>query len=152
MIIGKGFFLICEIGDNKIALPIYGIKEILWDIEVYPLPKVSEYIVGILAEEKRLGAVIDLAKFFNIKEETTQNIFLKLKINEHLFFLAVTDVKEILEIKEEEIYPCPPLFSSNIPNYYITALIKKEEMFIPIIELTKILDHEEIKPFISIGK
>lgn len=152
MIIRKGVFLVCEIGEDKIALPIYSIKEILWDIKVYPLPKVSEYIVGILAEEKKLGVVIDLAKFFNIKEETTQNIFLKLKINEHLFFLAVKDVKEIVEIKEKEIYPCPPLFSSNIPNYYIAGLIKKEEMFIPIIELTKILDHEEIKPFISIGK
>lgn len=152
MIIEKGAFLVCEIGEDKIALPIYGIKEILWDIKVYPLPKVSEYIIGILAEEKKLAVVIDLAKFFNIKEETTKNIFLKIKINEQLVFLAVKDVKEILEVKEEEIYPCPPLFSPNIPNYYITGLIKKEEMFIPIIELTKILDHEEIKPFISIGR
>ncbi|MEO0086466.1 MAG: chemotaxis protein CheW [candidate division WOR-3 bacterium] len=149
--IGKSAYLICELGKEKIALPIWGIKEILWDIKVYPLPEVSAYIVGILAEEKKLAVVIDLAKFFNIKEEN-RGVFLKFKMDDKLVFIAVKDVEEILEVKEEEIYPCPPLFSSTVPNYYITGLIKKEEIFIPIIELTKIFEHQEIKPFISIGK
>ncbi|MCX7836408.1 MAG: chemotaxis protein CheW [candidate division WOR-3 bacterium] len=151
MIIEKGIFLICKIGEEKIALSIYGIREILWDIKVYPLPQVSEYIIGILAEEKKLAVVVDLAKFFNIKE-TAGNVFLKIKINEKLAFLALKEVEEILEVREEEIYPCPPLFSSTIPNYYISGLIKKEDTFIPIIDLTKILDHEEIKPFTFLSK
>lgn len=152
MIIEKEVFLICELGKEKIALPIYGIKEILWNIKVYPLPGVSEYIIGILAEDKKLAIVIDLPKFFDIKEEKQGNVYLKIKIDEKLMFLSVKDVKEILEVKESEVYSCPPLFSSHIPNYYINGLIKKEETFIPIIDLTKILEHEEIKPFSSLGK
>lgn len=152
MIIEKGFFLICQLGEEKVAISIYGVREILWDIKVYPLPQVSEYIIGILADEKKLAVVIDLAKFFNIKEEKLEKIFLKFRTDEKLVFLAVKDVEGILEVKEEEIYPCPPLFSSNIPNYYIIGLIKKEDRFIPIIEIEKIIGHEEIKPFISIGK
>jgi purine-binding chemotaxis protein CheW len=152
MIIGKSNFLICEIGEAELALSIYGIKEILWDVKVYPLPQVSDYIVGILADDKKLAVVIDLVKFFGISGENKEKILLKFKTEEILVFLAVKDVKEIIEAKEEEIYPCPPMFSSLIPNYYISGLIKKEERFIPIIDVAKILAHEEIKPYTMISK
>ena len=129
----KTTYLIFAINDRLFAFPSGAIKEILKDSEVFPVPFVPSYIIGILNRSGDPYAVIDIAALIG---ESEQNASLFVVLNdESNTCLKITDVKEFYTASDSEIVR----FSENDISEFFDGTLNTGEREIFIINLKAFL-------------
>ncbi len=130
------------IGDNEYALDISEVQEVVRYQEITPLPKVPDYILGVINLRGKIIPIIDLGKRIGIesKFEDTRKIIIVKKNNE-LYGLLVDKVKGVLKVSSEEIEEVR-YADVKLSEKYIKGLIRKGDNIIIVLNLDNILSPE----------
>lgn len=114
--------------------------------ETTKIPKMPEFIEGILNYRDTVLPVVNLTRRFGMGEmEITKKAkILVTKMEDKLVGFIVNDVTEIMKFTDEEIELTPLLMNSEA-SAYLKKVGKKNDKLISIIDLEKVLNDNEIK-------
>lgn len=128
-------FLTFEINNEQLAIPMENVVEVLIDKAINPIPKVKDYICGIINYRNEAISAIDILRKIGYKNSGNINyhiqIVTELKMEDKVLKLAcICDtVHQIETIKISEIQSAPE-FGSNISNEFLKgAFYINDELF-----------------------
>lgn len=121
------------------------VKEIVKFEELTKMPKMPNFIDGILNLRGMVVPVVNLTKRFNLGETevTKKTKIIIIEIEEKLIGFIVDDVTEILKLSSQEIESTPDIIQKSY-NHYLEYVGKKDNMLISILDLSKILTDKEL--------
>lgn len=141
-------FLTFTIGEESYGIPVLNVKEIIGMLDITPVPKMPEYIKGIINLRGKIIPVMDLRLRFGIPsrdyDARTCIIVIEMEISNQtrLTGLVVDTVSEVLDINEEAIESPPECFRGVDKDYLIGIGMMKEKV-IMLLEPIKMISTVE---------
>ena len=138
-------FVVFQVGTANFAIEINRVKEILRYRAVTPLPKLPDFLEGVIDLRGTLIPIIDLRRRFEVSspnyDSHTRIIVLRMKGRRT--GLIVDAVQRVLPISIQSIQVPPELEVTKGANEYILAVAKHGESLYIIPDLDKILSDAE---------
>ena len=142
-------YLTFNVGDELYAINVANIREVLEFQSVSRVPRMPEYMRGIINLRGKVVPVLDLKMRFSLgqteKSVNTSVIVTEIYDNgEELVIGLLSDsVSEVVDIDTEKIEP-PPNIGTNIDSSFIQGMGKLEDNFIIILNIDKVLTSDHI--------
>jgi len=142
-------FLTFFIGEETFALEVLRIKEIIPCSKVTKIPQMQPYISGIMNVRGDIVPVLDLAKRVELDVKSSGeklSVVIVSVTHEHKEInigMVVHRVNKVFEQSQEEL-ELSPIFGSNIKKDFIKQIAKVDGDFIPILDIDKVLNLDEI--------
>ena len=139
-------FVIFVIEDEEYCIPILEVQEIIRMAPITWLPRRPEYIIGVLNLRGEIIPVIDLRIKFGLpkKEYTKFTRILIGQIGEKRVGIVVDLVNEVISLLSENMEAAPGMVAKNKNTEYIKGIAKQDERVIIMLDLAKVLAHEEL--------
>lgn len=142
---GKSVHLVIfNLDEQSYALYLAAVKRIVRLVEITPLPKAPEIVLGILNLQGEIIPVVNIRRRFRLPERETDlnDQLIIAKIQRRTFALAADSVSGVIERPEEDLIAAEKI----IPGMeYVEGVIKLEEGIILIHNLDKFLSLDEEK-------
>ncbi|EMF82254.1 CheW-like protein [Leptospira weilii serovar Topaz str. LT2116] len=139
-------YILFSLGDEEYAIPISLVDEIIKISNLIRIPKAKDYFAGIMDIRGKVVKMVDLAVRLNIPRvggEVTYDRAIVVKVSGQSVGIIVDKVANVVLFPSESINPPPPSVK-GISGRYITGVGKKDDRFIIIIDVEKILGAEEL--------
>ncbi|TGN19495.1 chemotaxis protein CheW [Leptospira idonii] len=138
-------YIIFNLGDEEYAIPITIVEEIVKITNLIRVPQSKNYFAGIMDIRGKVVRMIDLAKRLNIKTGAEANAerAIVISIGGKSVGVIVDKVSHVVHFPASQVDPPPPSVK-GISSRYITGVGKKDNRFIILIDIEKILTVEEI--------
>jgi len=143
-------YLTFYIGDEVFALEVLKIKEIIPYNDITPIPMMQCYIKGVMNIRGNVVPIIDLNKRVELNIDVHSSklsiIIITLKYNDDEFDdigIIVSQVDKVFT-KENSTLESSPTFGSKIRKDLIKNIAKVDDTFIPILDIDKILDINDL--------
>lgn len=146
--------VIFRLAGEEFGLEISQVREIIRVQEVTPMPKAPEFIEGVINLRGQIIAIMDLAKRFSLKREkaTEKARIVVTEVRDNVVGLIVDEVPEVLRIAEDSIEATPEMLKTQVHSDFIKGVGKTSNRLIIILEVDKILSHEEARQVVEAGK
>ena len=114
--------------------------------EITRVPDTPDFIEGIINLRGKIVSVVDLRKRlrFDGAERNKKNRILVTELDGKVAGLIVDEVSEVFKLDPTRIEP-PPEMVTAAGVEYITGVAKVEESLIILLDLTRVLNVEEMK-------
>ena len=95
------------INEEKYALPLGSIREILKVPPITPVPRAPRSVLGIISVRGRMTTLLDLRRLLNVPErrETKATRVLLVDTGEEIMGLLIDRVLHVIRLKESEVEP-----------------------------------------------
>ena len=139
---GKNRFVLFNIEEIQYALYLYSVIKVIRSVNITPLPKAPDVVMGIINFHGEIIPVIDIRKLFNLplKEIGLEDRFIIVKTSYRTIALFVDTVEEVLEVKEDNIKDIEELLPSAD---YLSGVAKIRNNIILISDIEKLLSINE---------
>ncbi|MBM7559164.1 chemotaxis protein CheW [Marinitoga litoralis] len=133
-------FNVCE---ERFAIDINHVDTVIEYKKTTKVPETSDYIEGIVNFRNEVLPIINLRLKFNYTnfEDKSKSKVLVVKIEDKKFGLMVDEVKEVMNINQEQLEEPPSVGGNNAD--YISGIIKTNDNMIFLIDVEKILSKAE---------
>ncbi|MFD2113324.1 chemotaxis protein CheW [Thiorhodococcus fuscus] len=144
-----GQYLAFNVADERLAMSIEAVKEIIETPAITRVPMTPDYIRGVINLRGSVVPVIDLgARLGRGRITLTKRsciVLVEVHMGEegHALGMLVDEVKNILDIPREDIRP-PPAFGSEIRTDFIAAMGCVEDAFVIILSVDQVLSIQEL--------
>ena len=141
-------FLTFKLGDESYAIPIMKIKEIIGMMPITKVPKLPEFIKGVINLRGKIIPVIDLRIKFGLEEkeydERTSIIVMEIQTetSSGTDGIVVDTVSEVIDIPPSDIEP-PPEYGGSINQEFLTGMGKTAGNVIMLLDADKIFTSKE---------
>lgn len=138
-------YILFSLGDEEYAIPISLVDEIIKIRNLIRIPKAKTYFAGIMDIRGKVVKMVDLAIKLTVPREgeMTYDRAIVVKVSGQSVGIIVDKVTNVVLFPPESINPPPPSVK-GISGRYITGIGKKDDRFIIIIDVEKILGTEEL--------
>jgi purine-binding chemotaxis protein CheW len=138
-------YIIFNLGEEEYAVPISIVEEIVKIENLIRVPKSKNFFAGIMDIRGKVVRMIDLARKLNIKitEDKQPDRAIVIKIGGKSVGIIVDKVSHVVTFPQNQIDPPPPSVK-GISSRYIIGVGKKDNRFIILIDIEKILTIEEV--------
>lgn len=143
-------FLTITSAKDLFALPIYHIKEIIGFDNLTEIPLMPPHIRGVINLRGAVVPVIDLSVRFgrSVTKIAKRTCIVILEIDQddsmQQLGIVVDAVNEVLTVDNNQL-DRPPAFGTNIRDDFISGILKKNEDFIIILDVSHVLSMEELQ-------
>ena len=141
-----GKYLTFMLGREAYGLEILRVREIIGMMDITRVPRMPEFVCGVINLRGRVIPVVDLrARFGMDKQDTTKETCIIVVDLENCFMGIVVDsVWEVLDIHEDEIDETPE-FGIAVDTEFIKGMGKAREYVIMLLDIAKVLKAEEFR-------
>jgi purine-binding chemotaxis protein CheW len=138
--------VVFTVGKELYAVGIDSVQEIVRVPDITEVPDAPVFLEGVINLRGRVVPVIDLRKRLRLDgiEKTKSTRVLVAEKEESLVGLLVDSVFEVLKIRSDDVEE-PPEIISAIGIEYITGVAKMAGKLIILLDLTKILNAEDMR-------
>ena len=149
-------YLTFMLGSETFAIGILNIKEIIEYGNLTEVPRMPEFIRGVINLRGSVVPVIDLgARFGKQAGEVTPRtcvviIEVQYEGEEHVVGVMVDAVNEVLDIPADQIEPAPS-FGANIRADFIRGMGKVEGKFVILLNVNHVLSLDEMSSLAGLG-
>lgn len=135
-------FVVFKLDEQQFALYLSAVKRIAHAVEVTPLPKAPDIVMGVINVQGQIVPVVNIRKRFRFPERQMElsDYFIIGRTSERLVAILVDDIGEIVEISEQKVVN-PGQILPGID--YIEGAVKLEGNIVLIHDLTRFLSLEE---------
>jgi len=143
-------YLTFQLGDERFAVHVSKLLNILELIPITKVPKSHEFLKGVINLRGSVLGVIDIKmKFdFPITDHTKETCILVLEvlIDEDLTEVGaiVDSVHDVIEINEDEILP-PLSVGIKFKSEFVTGVIKFNDKFVMVLDMDKLFSINQLK-------
>ncbi len=137
-------FLTFRLGDETIALEATQVREVLKFTHITAVPRMPEYLPGLINVRGNVIAVVDLGLVLNINtvEDQKKNWLVItdgcLKDEAMQVGIPADAVRDVIRLDTEDIGP-PPEIGINIDTEFIQGAAKQDDAFLVIINVDKVI-------------
>ena len=141
-----------KLSEEVFAINVSKVINILEISHITKIPKAPDYMKGVINLRGTVLPVVDLRIKFGLPEkETTVDtsiIVLSIDLNGEAVLIGtlVDAVREVLELKNDEISPAPTI-GTKYNSGLIEGMWRVEEKFIMILDIDKVFSTDEIIDF-----
>lgn len=142
-------YLTFFLAGEEYAIEVSKIESVLEYTKITPLPGTDETIKGVINLRGRALPVVDLRMVLNLEQSDisldTSIVVMFIESEGDVLTLGglVDSVKEVIEILPEQIQEAPKV-GIRIKSSFIIGIAKKEENFIILLDIDKILNSEQV--------
>jgi purine-binding chemotaxis protein CheW len=142
-------YLIFKLAEEKYAIPITKVQEVISYVPITSLHEASEFLKGVINLRGRIIPIIDLRLKFGLsaKEYTERTIFIIVDIvtekDVYHVGLVVDSVHDVVEIAEDKIEKTPEV-GFKFKSKYLQGIIQIDDAMIMILNLDTILATEDV--------
>ncbi len=144
-----------RVGTAEYGLGINAITEVIRPLKITPLPRMPEFIEGVVNLRGVIIPVVDLRKRFALAETVNDQRKMRMLITKgavpaavrgggRLLGLVVDEVREVLFIPRKDIDAAPEAARGEQADF-ITGMGKVGERLIILLDISKILSQQERK-------
>lgn len=143
-------YLTFGLGEENYAIPILKIKEIIGMMDITKIPRLPDFIKGVINLRGMIIPVIDLRLKFGLDsrdyDDRTSIIVVELKTDDAKITsgIVVDTVNEVLDINQSDIEP-PPQCANGVDQAFLTGIGKVKDSVIMLLDVIKILSSDEIE-------
>jgi purine-binding chemotaxis protein CheW len=148
-------YLTFELGTEVFAINILNIKEIIEYGQVTEVPRMPNFIRGVINLRGAVVPVIDLSARFGKASSTVTRktcvVILEVifEDEQHIVGVMVDAVNAVLDIADNQVEPAPT-FGANIRSDFIKGMGKVEGKFVIILDVSYVLSMDEMATLVSI--
>lgn len=145
-----GKYLTFSLKNENYGIPIFIVKEIIAMLPITSVPKTPPFIKGVINLRGKIIPIMDLRLKFSIEEKPYTDrtsiivIDIKTENSEKQMGIAVDNVSEVLDIRENEIEPFSN-YDTHIDGDFIIGIGKIKEKVYMLLDAKKILNKNEMK-------
>lgn len=149
---GVKTYLSFKLSEEVFAINVSKVINILEMSHITKIPKAPEYMKGVINLRGSVLPVVDLRIKFGLPEkETTVDtsiIVISIELNEEpvLIGILVDAVREVLELKNDDISPAPTI-GAKYTSGFIEGMWRTGEKFIMILDINKVFSTDEVIDF-----
>lgn len=142
-------YLTFRLGDELYALDIGKVREVLDFTTVTRVPRMPEYMLGVINLRGSVVPVVDLRRKFNIAlSEGTVNtciIIAEVTVNGDVTVLgALADsVQEVVDLGQESIAPAPRI-GTKVRTDFIKGIGTQNERFVVMLDIDRVFSADEL--------
>jgi len=142
-------YLTFSVSDERLAMSIDAVQEIIETPQITQVPMTPEYIRGVINLRGNVVPIVDLAARLNRGAATLSKrscvVVVEVESNRssYVFGMLVDEVKNILDIPRENVRPAPT-FGSDISTDFIQAMGRVEDVFVIILAINHVLSVQEL--------
>jgi purine-binding chemotaxis protein CheW len=147
-----GKYLTFVLGGNAYGIPILKVREIIRLLDITPIPRMPEYVRGVINLRGKIVPVIDLRMKFGIPTTATTNrscivvTYVLMAGATKLMGLIVDALEEVYQIAAEDLEPAPD-FGKGVSTSYIQHLAKTKGQLKALLNIDEIVQADaEILP------
>lgn len=142
-----------QVGSGEYGLDINSICEVIRPLKITPLPRMPEFIEGVINLRGVLIPVVDLRKRFAFSE--VRNDLKKMRMlitkgavhtsardGKGLLGLVVDGVQQVLHVPKKDIDPAPEA-ATGVHADFIIGMGKVGDRLIIVLDIAKILSQQE---------
>ncbi len=134
------------LGDETFAIDVAQVREIVKLEKITRIPKMPDFIEGVLNLRGQITTVVDMRKRFQMEtiERDAQSKIIIGEIEKFKFGMIVDSVSNVLRVPPENILPPPEILSSSIDSSYLKGICKLPDSLVMLLDLNKIMSEEEM--------
>ena len=143
-------YLTFALAGEMYAVGILNVKEIIEYGNLTEIPRVPNFIRGVINLRGAVVPVVDLAVMFGGKESQVQkrtcNVIVEIRTDDgkHDLGIMVDAVSEVLEINGGDIEP-PPSFGTKVRADFIAGMGKVAGKFVIILDIQQVLSSDQME-------
>ncbi len=138
-------YLTFVLGQEEYGLEILKVKEIIGLMEITRVPRMPDFVRGVINLRGRIIPVIDLRSRFGMpeQEDTRETCIIVVDLDGVLMGVVVDRVSEVLDLSAEDIEETPE-FGTAVDTAFITGMGKSGDRVIMLLDIGKVLLGEEM--------
>src|SRR6056297_196875 len=139
-VIEGGKFLSFFLGKEEYALEILKVQEIIGLMPITPVPKMPDYIRGVLNLRGKIVPVMELRARFNLDpvDDTEETCIIVIQDKNYQMGVVVDKVSEVTDIATDQFEEVPSLGKSS-GNEFLSALGKVKDSVKMVVDVHKVL-------------
>ena len=144
-----GKYLTFILGGGAFGIPILKVREIIRLVEITPIPRMPDYVRGVINLRGKIVPVIDLRMKFGLPNTSTTNrtciivTHVVMASSTKLMGLVVDALEEVYQISEEEIEPAPD-FGKGAPTGYIQNMARIKGQVKALLNIDQIVHDDHV--------
>lgn len=142
-----------RVGGEEYGLDIGNIAEVIRPLKITPLPRMPEFVEGVINLRGTIIPVVDLRKRFGVAGAAAGGRTIRMMITKGAFpesggrkrallALVVDSVQEVLHLAAEQIDAAPPAATGRNADF-IAGVGKLADRLIILIHLARVLSQQE---------
>jgi len=150
----QGKYLTFCLAKESYGIGIMHIREIIEMMPVTAIPRVPDYIRGVVNLRGKIIPIIDFRLKFGMPstEQTSQTCIIVVEIKNEskslLVGLIVDSVSEVVNIKEADIEDSPA-FGTGIDTHFILGIAKTENGVKILLDINQVINIQEIQNVVN---
>lgn len=137
-----------KLGLETFAVNVEQVREIGKVDQITHIPKMPDFIEGVMNLRGQITTIIDLRTRFGITGEggrTAQSRIIVAEIDENQLGIIVDSVQDVTRISTENISPPPKMVSKKVDASFLTGICKLPDQLIMLLDFSKLLSGEEME-------
>ncbi len=142
-----------QVGSEEYGLDINSITEVIRPLKITPLPRMPQFIEGVVNLRGVIIPIVDLRKRFALKKVLDDPRKMRMLITKgaipasgregkELLGLVVDSVQEVLHVPKQHIAPAPEAATGRQSDF-ITGMGKVGERLIILFDISRVLSQQE---------
>ena len=148
-------YLTFRLEKEEYALDVADVREVLEQRlnHITKIPRTPDYLRGVINVRGSVVPVVDMRLKFNMKEteETIDTCIIVIEVSldgskggrTTILGVLADSVQEVVDLEPEQIEPAPEI-GNQLKTEFITGIGKKDDKFIIILKINKILTAKEL--------
>lgn len=136
-------FLTFSLGNEQYGLEILRVKEIIGLLDITKVPRMPEFVRGVINLRGKIIPVVDLRVKFGMPraDDTQETCIIVADLGDTLTGVVVDRVCEVLDISSNEIEE-PPSFGSEVDTRFILGIGKSKGKVVILLDIAKVLSFD----------
>lgn len=137
-------YLEFNLGDERFAIPLLTVKEVIAVPETTKVPFTPDYYLGVMNLRGQVLSVIDLRRRMGItpKAGSTETAVIITDLGFTHLGVVVDSINRVLAVEGNDFAP-PPEIEKNGKTDFVTGCYKSDKHLVLFLDVNKILDHQE---------
>lgn len=133
-----------RLGPEHFAADILAVERVLRYAAPTAVPRLPDWVDGVLDYEDRVVPVIDLRRRFGIAAEAPrpENRIIIFAVADQWVGAVVDAVHDVVALGAEQMAPPPPLFR-GLPAEYLRGLVRRDGRMVICLEVQRLLTSTE---------
>ncbi|MBU0479968.1 MAG: chemotaxis protein CheW [Proteobacteria bacterium] len=143
-----GKYLTFTLGNEEYGVGILKVREIIGILDITEIPRMPDYVKGVINLRGKVSPVIDLRLKFAMPraDYTSRTCIILMEIDKEettaLMGIIVDSVSEVMNVNAHDIEDTPEVRGANTD--YILGIAKKDKKVIMLLDIDKALNDDEI--------
>jgi purine-binding chemotaxis protein CheW len=137
-------YLEFNLGDERFAIPLLTVKEVIAVPETTKVPFTPDYFLGVMNLRGQVLSVIDLRRRLGItaKAASSETAVIITDLGFTHLGVVVDSINRVLAVEGTDFAP-PPEIEKNSRTDFVTGCYKSDKHLVLFLDVNKILDREE---------